>query len=154
MHSRLMVAIISTVGEVATAIILAVFVLPRLNVNIPVPVLAVMILAWVGWSVFTYRKGTEALRRKPVANLVDMTGCKGKVSKALHPDGMVKMNGELWGARASDGGRIDAGTSVVVVGQKGLRLLVQPDDPGRGGAPSIDYRDNDQCNPDKRQRDA
>jgi membrane-bound ClpP family serine protease len=138
MRARFVIAIISTTAEVATAIVVAVFLLPRAGVSVPLPVLAVAILAWVGWSVFTYRKGTEALRRKPVANMVDMTGCKGKVSKALHPDGLVKMNGELWAARAANGERIDSGTAVVVVGQEGLRLLVRTDDLRSPGSPPVD----------------
>src|SRR3972149_1445190 len=152
MHGRLALAIISTVLEITAVAVIALFGLPRIDVNIPVPVLAAIMLAWLGWSVFTYRKGSEALRRKVDCPEV-MTGNKGVVVKPLDPNGLVKIKGELWVCRPAEG-RIDKGTNVVVGSQDGLKLIVRSADSGRGGSPPVDNRNDDQGNPNYHQRQA
>ena len=76
------------------------------------------------FSVFTYRKGTLALKRKPVVGLPAMIGCRGKVISPLAPDGVVKIKNELWEAK-SGGRKINPGVEVTVLGQDGLRLIVR-----------------------------
>jgi len=52
-----------------------------------------------------------------------MIGCCGEVVRPLAPEGMVKINGELWVARATSG-EISKGKEVVVIGQQRLKLIV------------------------------
>ncbi len=131
-----MTTIISTFAEEAAALFLGLWVLPRFGIHVPVLVLVVLMLLWLGWSVLTYQTGARALGRKPVEGLTNMKGTTGVVVKTLHPDGMVKIKGELWSAR-STAGRLEAGARVTVVDQEGLRLSVVPES---GGLPAVDKR--------------
>lgn len=137
MRSRLIVAIVSTAAEEAAILLLGLWLLPTLGVPIPVPVLVSVMLVWLGWSVFTYRKGSRALKQKPVRGLIDMKGMNGVVVRSLHPEGMVKIEGELWTARSVTG-RIEAGSRVAVVSQEGLKLVVREAE-SRGGSAPVDH---------------
>jgi len=45
------------------------------------------------------------------------------VVSPLDPDGLVRIRGELWVAESATG-RMDTGEEIVVVGQEGLKLVV------------------------------
>jgi len=64
-----------------------------------------------------------------VMGLPAMVGSRGKVVSPLSPEGMVKIKGELWKA-ASEGGVLDIGDEITVVGQDGLRLIVRKNTAG------------------------
>ena len=130
MRVRLILAILSTLLEEAALVAIVLWGLPRLGIYIPLPGLITAMVAWAAFSVFTYRKGSQALRKKPVVGLPAMIGSKAKVVSPLAPGGMVKIKGELWEA-ISIGGTIDNGEEVTVVGQDALKLIVRkysPDD--------------------------
>jgi membrane-bound ClpP family serine protease len=129
MNGRLITAIVSTIAEEAAALILGLWLLPRAGIDIPWPVIAGLMALWLGWSIFTYQKGTHALRRKPVNGLADMKGMTGETIKAMQPEGVVKIHGELWSA-SSVTGHIREGTKVIVVARNGLKLSVRPADSG------------------------
>jgi membrane-bound serine protease (ClpP class) len=124
MNGRLITAILSTIAEEAAALILGFWLVPAAGIIIPAPIIIGSMVLWLGWSVFTYRKGTRALERKPVNGLVDMKGMTGEAIEDMRPDGMVKIRGELWSAR-SVSGDIAGGTKVVVVARNGLKLSVR-----------------------------
>ena len=131
MSGRLLIAIISTVAEEAGILILGLWILPLINVNIPWPVVLLVMAIRLGWSVFTYRKGSKALLHKPVPGMATMVGSVGIVVQSLQPDGLVKINGELWHCRAASG-NIEKGAAVKVVRQNGLKLVVELE-PGASG---------------------
>jgi membrane-bound ClpP family serine protease len=122
--TRLIIAILSTLVEEAALAALLLWGLPQLGVHLPLPVLIVLMVALVAYAVITYRLGSRALRRKPEGGLSDMLGMRGEVVSSLDPEGMVKIKGELWRAKSA-GRKIDAGEEVTVVGQKGLKLVVE-----------------------------
>ena len=95
---------------------------------LPLWLLIVLIVVWGGYAVFSYRMGSRALRRKPVAGFTVMVGSRGQVVNALAPEGMINIRGELWRA-VSAGESITEGEEVEVVGQDGLRLVVCPGRP-------------------------
>ena len=69
-------------------------------------------------------------RRKPATGREGLVGAVGTVRKALDPDGVVFVSGELWQATAADGspaapGPIAERVPVTVTGMDGLRLLVR-----------------------------
>ena len=101
---------------------------PRIGVNIPlwgsIILLVVLMVGWGTWSVFIYRKGSRALKAKPVVGLPNMVGSKGEVVNPLVPEGLVKIRGELWVARVVNG-EINRGGEVIVVGQDRLILIVR-----------------------------
>ena len=123
MTARLILAIFSTLLEEAALVVVVLWGLPQLGIHIPLAGLIALMVAWGAFSILTYRMGSRALRRKPLIGLPDMVGSKGEVVSPLDPKGMVRIKGELWEA-ASDGGRIDIGEEVTVVGQDGLKLVV------------------------------
>lgn len=153
MNGRLFIAIISTIAEEAAILVVGIWLLPKAGIKIPILLVLGIMFAWLWWSVFTYRKGTKALINKPVKGLVSMKGMKGVVVKTLQPDGLVKIQGELWKGRSSTG-RIIAGRGVIVVGQEGLRLLVRPDSNHLTASPPIHDGHDDEGDTDHAQYQA
>ena len=129
MTARLIFAIFSTLLEEAALVVIVLWGLPELGIHIPLAGLIALMAAWGAFSVITYRIGSRALRKKAVAGLPSMVGTKGKVVSPLAPKGMVRIKGELWEAMSS-GVDMDVGEEVVVVGQYGLRLIVDKDSSG------------------------
>ena len=128
MTGRLIIAVITTLIEEAALVAVVLWGLPRLGINLHVGVLIALMAALAAYSVFTYRMGSRALKREPVVGLPDMVGAKGKTVSDLAPEGVVRIKGELWDAKA-EGRRINAGTKVIVVGQEGLKLIVSREKP-------------------------
>jgi len=81
-------------------------------------------VAWGAFSVWLFIFTTRALKKQAVVGLPSMVGASGRVASRLAPEGLVKIRGELWKA-SSDGGDIEAGEPIVVVGERGLKLLVR-----------------------------
>jgi len=122
-------AILSSLLEEAALLAVVLWGLPRLGIHIPLGGLIALMVALAAYEVITYRIGSRALKRKPVAGLSNMVGSKGKVVSPLDPEGLVKIKGELWQSR-SGGRRINTGEEVIVVGQDGLKLVVRRVEPG------------------------
>ena len=123
-RTRLIVAIVTTLADEAAIVALLVWGLPKLGIHIPLPGLIASTLGLAALSVLVFRKGTQALRRKPVIGLSTMIGSKAKVTRPISPKGTVKIKGEFWEA-VSMGEKIDTGEEVIVVGQNGLKLIVR-----------------------------
>jgi membrane-bound ClpP family serine protease len=145
MNGRLIVSIISTIAEEAAILIIGVWLLPKAGIHLHILVIPGIMLIWLWWSVFTYRKGTLALINTPVKGFVSMKGMKGTVVKTLQPDGLIKIRGELWKGH-SISGRIETGTDVIVIGQEGLRLLVSLDNRHLTTSLTINDGHNDEGN--------
>jgi membrane-bound serine protease (ClpP class) len=127
MTARLIIAIVTTALEEAAIAVVGLWLLPKVDVHLPLFVLIIIMAAWAGFAVFSFHLGTRALRRKPEGGLSDMLGTRGEVVKRLDPEGMIRIKSELWKAK-SVGRKIEIGEEVTVVGQKGLKLIVE-----RGG---------------------
>ena len=124
MSGRLIIAIVSTALEEAALAVGVLWGLPKLGVHIPLWILIIAMVAWLIYTVITYRMGTRALKKEPVAGLLDMLGSEGKVVTPLALEGSVKIRGELWMAK-SVSGRINTDEKIIVVGQDGLKLIVR-----------------------------
>jgi len=124
MSVRLVFAVISTLLEEAALVAVALWGLPQIGIEIPLPGLIVLMVLWGGFSVFTYRMGSQALRRKPVGGLPVTVGTRGKAVRQLAPDGIARIKGELWEAESAHG-NIEAGEEVIVIGHVGLKLIVK-----------------------------
>jgi len=135
MNVRLIFAIISTVLEEAALVAVALWGLPQIGIEIPLPGLILLMVVWGGLAVFTYQMGSRALKKKPVIGLPDMVGSRGKVVRQLAPDGIVRIKSELWEAKSAHG-NIDAGEEVIVVGHEGLRVVVSKTGVGGEKEPS------------------
>jgi len=73
---------------------------------------------------FVLGAGLRAQRRKVVTGAEAMTGATGEVIEMLDPNGMVKLNGEIWAAE-SVSGTIAKGEKVKVRERKSLKLFVE-----------------------------
>ena len=122
-RGRLVLAVISSIIEEAALAVIVLVGLPELGINLPITVLVVLMIAWAAIAVFSYRAGSNALKRKPLVGLGSMVGVRGKVVKPLKPEGLIKTGGELWRAK-SIGEDIDRGVEIIVIGQDASVLLV------------------------------
>ena len=120
---RFIIAIFSTLLEETGIAAIVLWGLPYLGVHIPLAGLIVLMIVWGAYAVITYRMGSRALMRKPVAGLGDVIGSSGKVVRRLAPNGVIRVGSELWEA-TSAGRRIKVGEEVTVLGRDGLRLIV------------------------------
>ena len=128
MRTRLIFAIVSTILEEVAIVVIIVWGLPRMNINVPLWTLPILMLLWVAWSVYVFRKGTRALKREQIMGQPHMIGTRGKVVSELTPDGLVRIRGELWVAKTVEG-NLEAGRDIKVVGQERLKLLVEDGQP-------------------------
>ncbi len=124
MTARLIFAIVSTIIEEIAIVVIVLWGLPEIGVQIPVWGLILIMIAWLSYSVYTFREGTKALKTERVVGLPNMIGTRGKVINALKPEGMVRINGELWVAKSTSVD-IESGAEIVVVGQQRLKLEVR-----------------------------
>jgi membrane-bound ClpP family serine protease len=122
--ARLVIAIVSTSLEEAAIWVIWRWLLPEFGVNLPVAVLISIMIAWGAFSVWLFVFTTRVLRKQAEVGLPSMVGASGKAASRLSPEGLVRIRGELWGATSNEG-VIDTGEEVVVVGERGLKLLVK-----------------------------
>ena len=127
MNSRLILAILSTLLEEAILAVAVLVGLPELGINIPLPVLIALMIAWAIVAIIIYRTGSRALGRKPAVGPEAIVGSKGRVVSPLEPEGLIKIGAELWRAKSS-GERIDIGKEVTVVEHDGTMLIVHASD--------------------------
>lgn len=122
--ARLVLAIVSTMAVEAAFYSIWRWGLPELDIDVPLWVLITVMVGWAIFAVVDFWFITHILRRQALIGLPHMEGSQGKVTSPLNPEGLVRIGGELWGAKSLDGA-IDAGEKVVVVGQDGLQLIVR-----------------------------
>jgi membrane-bound ClpP family serine protease len=125
MNTRLILAVITSLLDEAIIVALILWGLPRLGINIPPWVTIIAAVLFAVYAVTVFRLGTRILKKKPVSGLTEMLGMEGKVIHDLKPDGYVQIEGEIWAAQAETG-TIVTGTSIVVVKQNRLKLIVKP----------------------------
>ena len=121
---RLIFAIISTIIEEIAIAAAGIWGLPQIGVEFPLWGIVLIMIAWLLYSVYTFKKGTKALKIGHIIGLPNMIGTKGRVTSTLDPEGWVRIRGELWAA-ISPSGEIKQGTDVIVTGQKRLQLEVK-----------------------------
>ncbi len=90
------------------------------------PVLALTVSLLLGlYFWFGVRKGIEAWRDQPPIHAPErLIGQIGEARTAIHHEGSVYVDGELWSARSAI--PIPAGTRVRVINREGLILVVEP----------------------------
>jgi membrane-bound serine protease (ClpP class) len=122
--ARLILAIVSTALEEVAIVVIWRWLLPEFDIYLPVPVLVAVMIAWGIFAISLFVFTTRTLRKQSVVGLPTMVGSRGKAASRMAPDGMVRIKGELWAAVA-DGGGIDKGEWIEVVGEDGLKLVVR-----------------------------
>jgi len=116
--------LLATLGEEIALALFILLGLPRLGIKLPLGGLIGMMAGLAAYGVISYRLGSRALMKKPMAGFTDMVGSKGTVIEPLTPRGTIKIRGELWEAESIDH-NIATGQDVIVVGRDGLKLMVR-----------------------------
>jgi membrane-bound ClpP family serine protease len=122
--ARLVLAIVSTSLEEVAIWVIWRWLLPEFGVKLPVAVLIGVMAVWAAFGTWLFIFTTRALKRQAAVGLPSMVGAVGKVARRLAPEGLVKIRGELWGAKSNEG-NIEVGEEVVVVSEHGLKLFVR-----------------------------
>ena len=122
--ARAALAVISTSGEETLIWAVWRFLLPALDVNLPRAVLFIAMGVWLVISIGIFTFVTRTLKRQKPAGRPTMVGMTGTAASALTPQGMVRIQSELWTATSEDGD-IPAGELVVVTGEKRMKLAVR-----------------------------
>ena len=122
MKFRLIWAIVSIILEETAIILIALLVFPEFDIELPVFILVIVMTVWLLMSVFFYIMGSRALNKKLTDGPEAIIGKKGIVVRDLNPKGLVKINGELWGAESQDYITIDE--EIIVTGHTGIKLTV------------------------------
>jgi len=94
------------------------------ELTVPWGTIIFLALATGGFFAFVIAKALLVQRRRPATGGEALIGAAATVRRALEPDGLVLVEGELWRARA-EAGAIAAGARVVVTGRAGLQLVVR-----------------------------
>lgn len=125
---RLIFAIVSTIIEEIAIVAAGIWGLPQIGVDFPLWATILVMISWLSYSVYTFKKGTKALKIGHILGMPNMVGTKGRVTSALNPEGWVRIRGELWSAKSLSG-EIQQGQDIIVIGQKRLKLEVKETDP-------------------------
>jgi membrane protein implicated in regulation of membrane protease activity len=125
MNTRLIIAIVTSLLDEAAIVAAIIWLLPKMGLQIPWWGTVLCVLGFAVFAVVSFRVGSRTLRQAPMLGFTDMIGTEGLTTARLKPDGMIKIESELWAARAEKG-QIEAGTRVVVTAQNGLKLMVKP----------------------------
>ena len=102
MRIRLIWAIISIILEEIAIAVVALMVLPNYDINIPVIVLVLIMVGWLVLSVLLFIVGNRALLSAPVNDPEAIIGKRGVAVEEINPQGLVKIQGELWGAQSAE----------------------------------------------------
>jgi membrane-bound ClpP family serine protease len=122
--ARLILAIVSTSLEEVAIVLIWRWLLPEFEIELPLSVLIVVMVAWAAFCVTLFLFTTHVLKKQTVVGLPTMIGSRGKVASLLAPQGLVRIKGELWGATSTEG-NVNKGEEVEVMGQDGLKLVVR-----------------------------
>jgi membrane-bound ClpP family serine protease len=114
--------IVTSLLEEAALATVVLWLLPRLEINIPLWGLIIMMIALGVYNDITYQLGMKALIKQPVIS--PDIGSRGRTTTPISPKGYVRIKGELW--QASSSSTIDAGVEIAVVGMNGMTLLISP----------------------------
>jgi membrane-bound ClpP family serine protease len=123
-QTRLVLAIISMALEQTAIFAVWYWLLPAFGIHLHV---GVVIGVMVGWGIFgtwLFIFTTGILKKKQQIGQTSMVGAKGEAAGKLSPEGMVRIQGELWSA-ISEEGDILPEEEIIVTGEEGLKLLVR-----------------------------
>ena len=121
--NRLILAVITTTLEEIAIYSIWRWALPEFDIYLPVSALIGMMVGWGIFSVSLFILTSRILKKQVPAGLPSMIGTRGRVTSSLSPEGMVRIKGELWAAKSNEG-NLAIGDEVEVVGEDGLKLLV------------------------------
>jgi membrane-bound ClpP family serine protease len=97
--------------------------------EVPTWALWVVGIAWVAKDIALFPLTWRAYVDEGGRGIREPVGCVGVCLDRLAPRGSVRAQGEIWGAISEDeGARIEAGSTVRIIGRDGLVLRVRAED--------------------------
>jgi len=111
-----------------TLLVLVLLLVARQLFSLPSWAFWTLLLVWVVKDIALFPLVWKSYDASP-GDLPDgMIGERGLVRDRLGPCGYILVRGELWRAELmEEAGSLEAGSEVLVIGRKGLTLLVRPD---------------------------
>ena len=95
------------------------------NISVPLPII-IFIALLLGTFAFIFHKVViPSFHKKQTTGSEGMMGMEAKVVEPLAPEGIVRVEGELWQAK-SVGENIALGEEVEILRLEGLTLMVKP----------------------------
>ena len=117
----------------ALALLIVLLFLVKRWVDLPQWFIWGIILFWVAKDVILFPITWRAYDQDRPRGAYSMVGAPGIAEDRLAPSGYIRVHGELWQAEVmGDSLPIERGESVRIQGIRGLTLLVQHDERGRG----------------------
>lgn len=99
------------------------FILWKIGIRLPIE-LPIGVIVLVGiYSFLKYKYVYPALKKKPITGFESIIGLIGVVVKPLNPEGLVKVQGELWKAISCDKDVINIDEKVEIIKVEGLTLI-------------------------------
>ena len=116
--------ILLTLLDDAAVVVVVLLVLQFLGIKLSLWLLVVLALLFGGFIFITYKVIIPTLRRKKITGWEGMIGLVGRVTEALTPVGVIKVEGEYWKAKSVDED-IAAGEKVEILGVDSITLTVR-----------------------------
>lgn len=117
----------------ALALLIVLLFLVKRWVDLPQWFVWGIILFWVAKDVILFPLTWRAYDQDRSRGAYSMVGARGIAEERLAPSGYIRVHGELWQAEVmGDSPPIERGESIRIQGIRGLTLLVQHDEKGRG----------------------
>ncbi len=116
--------VLASLADDAVLLVVIILAVRFFHVKITWPVILVTGLAVVIFFFIIHKAVVPSLRRRKMTGAEGMIGLTGKVSQALKPQGIIKVEDEYWKAKSVDGD-IGKDEDVEVVGISGLVLEVK-----------------------------
>jgi membrane-bound ClpP family serine protease len=116
---KLIGAILLSLADEAIILIVVIIVLSQFGIDIPLWAIIITVLIFIAITFVIYR----SLRKNPQLGFENMLGLSGLAIENIGRKGTVRIEGELWAAKAKDE-NIKVGTQILVVEQTGLKLTV------------------------------
>ena len=116
---RLLGVILLSLADEAIILAVIIIVLLQIGINLPLWVVIVSVLIFLAITFLIYR----SLQKTPQLGFENMVGLSGLAIENIGRKGTIRINGELWAAKAKDAD-IKIGTQILVVEQTGLKLTV------------------------------
>ena len=125
-------SILTTVLQEAAVVAIVLWLLPLLEVHIPLWGMAILMAAVAAWGLIGYRLTRNIVNQESVTPSSAMIGSEGIAATPIEPEGVVRVRGELWKARTNHAA-IAKNEEIVVEEIEGLILYVAPlTKPGAG----------------------
>ncbi|CAB49462.1 NfeD family protein [Pyrococcus abyssi] len=116
--------ILAILSDEIAVLVFFLLILPELGFNIPLKLVLILVSILVLKDALLIKLFLDVLKKKPEVGIEGLIGERGIVVEDLTPEGMIKVRGELWRARAISGS-IKKREAVKVIRVEGNIMIVE-----------------------------